>query len=128
MRRKRLIGFLTVLALAMIGGPPALVAQEPATITGVIKTELGEPLLFAQISVDGMNVAAQSRDGGRYVRTLQRRVLLILAQQSIGQTITRRNLHQAQFGTITVFRDELCIERDYWQGCNIAAKPLKLLS
>lgn len=110
-RVSRLLAALVALVL-----PTAVRAQEPATITGVVKTEMGEPILFAQIGIEGMNIGAQSRDGGRYILTVP-------AMRVSGQavTITAKGIGFRQASARITLRGG-----SQTQDFTLVANPLKL--
>jgi TonB-linked SusC/RagA family outer membrane protein len=105
---------LSALALALAVVPAALRAQ--ATITGVVKTEQGEPLLYAQVAIEGMNLATQSRDGGRYT-------LIVPGTRITGQTVTlsARDIGY-RVSNVTITLRAGTINQDF----TLASNPLKL--
>ena len=81
-----------------------------------MKTELGEPILFAQIGIEGMNIGAQSRDGGRYILTVP-------AMRVSGQavTITAKGIGFRQASARITLRGG-----SQTQDFTLVANPLKL--
>lgn len=57
--------FAAALALLLAGAP--VMAQQTGTITGVIRSEAGEPLQAAQISIPGTSLGTLSLQDGRYM-------------------------------------------------------------
>src|SRR5260370_10059144 len=54
-----------ITGLALLGAGSAW-AQEPATITGTVKSDAGQPLGQVQVSIPSLGLGALTKDDGRY--------------------------------------------------------------
>src|SRR5688572_30064953 len=106
---------LLTMALLSCAGTGVLRAQDGATITGVVRTEAGQPLAAATVFLTQLNIGTQTREDGRYT-------LVVPAARAQGQTATltaRLIGYRAQSSEVTVSG---AITRDFTLPLN----PLKL--
>jgi TonB-linked SusC/RagA family outer membrane protein len=71
-----------VLAGATLAAAPAAAQQQPATISGRVTSESGQPLIAATVAIPSLGIGTQTAEGGRYslvvpgARVLGQRVAL----------------------------------------------------
>src|SRR3954464_970646 len=64
--KARLYGLLAVPLAALLLLPAHLVAQTPATLTGRVTSESGQPLTGAAVNIDQLSAGAATRSDGSY--------------------------------------------------------------
>jgi TonB-linked SusC/RagA family outer membrane protein len=106
-----------VLGFTLLGGLARVAAaQEPATISGLVKNENGLPIASAQIVAEGLGLGAASRDNGRYI-------IFVPGSRVSGQqiTLTARSIGYKPVSTTITLRAGL-ITADF----TLAVNPLRL--
>jgi TonB-linked SusC/RagA family outer membrane protein len=73
--------FVAVGLAFLIVSPKVAAAQDPATISGIIKSEAGVPIASAQVIAEELGLVAVSRDNGRFI-------LFVPGSRVSGQQIT----------------------------------------
>ena len=89
---------LTALSLLTTLGAPPLLAQDGATITGIVRNESGQPLPAATVFLTALALGTQTREDGRYT-------IVVPAARATGQTstLTARIIgYRQQTATVTV--------------------------
>ena len=72
---------LTAVALLAAMGAPPLLAQEGATITGIVRNESGQPLAAVTVFLTALGLGTQTREDGRYT-------IVVPPARATGQTST----------------------------------------
>src|SRR2546422_3444834 len=110
---RRFIPFILSAVLAL---PALLVAQEPVTITGKVRSDAGLPLGQVEVAIPAMGLGALSKDDGSYV-------IVVPGARVSGQTATlvaRRLGYKSQSAQLTLTAGG--VTHDFV----LAANPLQL--